>query len=77
MAAGVALGATARSAVGPALLASRDRLHDDLRRSGRAGLLGGQGRFFRSALVVSQVAVALVVLAAAYSWSGARATPRR
>ncbi|MGE3617374.1 MAG: ADOP family duplicated permease [Gemmatimonadales bacterium] len=64
MAAGVAIGAGLLAGIGPAVLASRDRLHDDLRRSGRAGL-GGQGRFFRSALVVSQVAVALVVLAAA------------
>ncbi len=64
MAAAVALGAGLLSGIGPALLASRGQLHDSLRQAGRSGL-SGRGRHFRGALVVGQVAVALVVLVCA------------
>ncbi|HJR58347.1 MAG TPA: ADOP family duplicated permease [Vicinamibacterales bacterium] len=49
----------------PAFAASRTQLNESLKEGGRTGGMGVFGRWLRSALVVSEVAVALVLLAGA------------
>jgi predicted permease len=49
----------------PALALSRTRLHDSLREGGRGGGTGGSGGRGRNALVVAEVALAVVLLAGA------------
>jgi putative ABC transport system permease protein len=49
----------------PAFQASGVRLHDSLKEGGRGATDGGRGRRLRSALVVGEVAIALVLLAGA------------
>src|SRR5206468_1737439 len=63
--AAIALGAGVLVGVIPALRASRTDLNDALREGGRGFAQGGTRHRLRSALVVAQVAVSLVVLVAA------------
>jgi putative ABC transport system permease protein len=60
---GVSVASGVLFGVAPALLASRARLSDALKEGGRSGGFGKQSRTLRSAFVVTQVALALTLLA--------------
>ncbi len=63
-AAGLALATALLFGLLPALAASRGNLQQPLRESGRSATAGGRTRFVRAALVLGEVALALVVLIA-------------
>ena len=63
--AGLSLVTAVLFGLAPALAASRHQLTDSLKEGGRTGTGGGFGAWLRSTLIVSEVAVALVLLAGA------------
>ena len=62
---GISVGTGLAFGLAPALQASRGDLNEPLKEGGRSGSEGGRGRRVRDALVVAEVALALVLLAGA------------